>query len=105
MALTGTCDASVQCVLSWGGAGWVGRGKPAAADTCIHFALTRGGEVDFTGTILKEIKAQGCEIELATATGSAGSQDLSPDMPDAKVIWFPPKPGFSLGRVIFTHRR
>lgn len=105
MALTGTCDASVQCVLSRGGAGRMGRGKPAAADTSIHFTLTRGGEVDFTGTILKEIKAQGCEIELATATGSAGSQDLSPDMPDVKVIWLPPKPGFSLGRVVFTHRR
>lgn len=49
----------------------------AAAYTSIHFVLTRGGEVDFTGTILKEIKAQGCETELATSyqlSGQPGSE-------------------------------
>lgn len=61
----------------------------AASYTLIYFALTRVGEVDFTVMILKEMKAKGCEIELATATGSVSSQDLSPDIPDAEVIRSP----------------
>ena len=37
---------------------------------------------------VEEIEAQGC-YSLTTATQSVASQDLSPDLPDAKDNWFP----------------